>query len=115
MRKLAGMQLSRICFLVYVCMCTCIVKVKQQQKTSADDGILPSPFVIDEGDNGRVSQQNALFFAQKVQQVPGRHFITSLNVSKYSVTAPSINVSQQNALFFAQKVQHVPAILYYIT
>ena len=65
---------------MYACVhCTCIVslKVKQQQKTSADDGILPSPFVIDEGDNGRVSQQNALFFSQKVQHVPGRNFITS--------------------------------------
>ena len=86
---------------------TFALKFKQQNKTSPDDRIIPSPFVIADGDNGRVSQQNALFFAQKV---PGRHFITSLNVSKYSVTAPSINVSQQNALFFAQKVQHVPAI-----
>ena len=92
-----------------------IFTFKKQNKTSPDDRTIPSPFVINEGDDGRMSQQNALFFAQKVQQVPGRHFITSLNVSKYSVTAPSINVSQQNALFFAQKVQHVPAILYYIT
>ena len=69
------------------------LKFKQQNKTSPDDGIIPSPFVINEGDNGRVSQQNALFFSQKVQHVPGRNFITSqfyYITSKYSTTAPSI-------------------------
>ena len=42
---------------------------KQENQTSTD-GILPSPFVINEGDKGRMSHQVTLFFSQKFQQIP---------------------------------------------
>ena len=54
------------------------------KKKTSPDGTLPSPFLSNEGDNGRMSQQVALFFAQKFQQVPGRYCIRSLHLSKYS-------------------------------
>ena len=42
---------------------------KQENQTSTD-GILPFPFVINEGDDGRMSHQVTLFFSQKFQQIP---------------------------------------------
>ena len=42
----------------------------KQELQASTDGILPSPFVINEGDNGRMSHQVTLFFSQKFQQIP---------------------------------------------
>ena len=56
----------------------------QVEATKQNITWLPSPFVSNKGDDGGMSQQVALFFAQKFQQVPGRYYIRSLRIQIFN-------------------------------